>query len=94
MNMTRTEGRRRESSHAKSLNTKILEEAERRQNIQRILKERQAEFLSIVESYLKKQGGLDKFSNLLQVSDFKQILQAFGLQLTPQVSGNGRSFSN
>jgi len=49
--------------------------------------------VNLVESYLASKGKGQE-GNLLAANDFKQILQAFGIKLTPQVSvanSNGQS---
>lgn len=62
---------------------------DRRQRIAHILKERRNEFVDLVESYLANKGE-GKDGQVLAANDFKQILSAFGIKLTPKVS----SFSN
>ena len=51
---------------------------------------RREEFITLVQSYMKTKGGDLSGSNsadqLLNTQDFKQILQAFGIKLSPQVS--------
>ena len=50
------------------------------------MRERQAEFLALVEKFIKNKGNTNNTDTVLQVGDFKKILSSFGVTLTAQVS--------
>jgi len=80
--LTTQEDKRASQQHSLNISQQIYEQMDRRVQISRILKERRSEFIDLVESYLASKGAGDS-GQLLAANDFKQILSAFGIKLTP-----------
>ena len=79
------------------LTLQIQDEKDKRKRVSDILTKRREEFIGLVQSMAKRKGGsgtttsttADRINNAstLPVSDFKQIINALGIKLSPRVSG-------